>query len=217
MIRLIIFVITLSFCFRSEAQIGLQITLKAGVRTYGNSTFLPYESRAVSEDTWYTYSGAVYIPKMRVAFEWTKRELGRYAFVKIPNFLRPKPNVARPFLNRLPQKGDTVGTYLEFYPNWFSVSFNAFPNKWKKHQLLIGAGLIKRNGGLLIVEYNTGFEALYKVNPSVSQKTVLWKSEYIFMPFKYSLLSLRCNYAYFSKFPHGYYEFVLSFGTYIDL
>ena len=222
MIRFTFIIIALSLCICAEAQLGIKPMLKAGVRTEGNGKFLSYESGGVSENTRYTYNAAVYIPKFHTSIEWTYREQGRNAFLKVPNFLIKKPKITlqnQP--SRLAKAGDTLGTYLEFYPNWFSISFNLLPNKWKKHQLLLGGGIIKREGGLLYVDrtvdHTWGREAFIKIINDVSQKTILWKSEYIFMPFKYSLLSLRCNYAYFSKFPHGYYEFILSLGTYIDL
>ena len=220
--RLVFILLTLSLCTNAEAQLGIKPMLKAGVRTYGSSKFLPYESEGLSKQTWYTYSASIYIPKFRTAIEGTYRENGRYAFIKIPNFLIKKPKSSQ--INRVPRplmSGDTLTTYIGFYPSWFSFSFNVLPNTLKKHQLLLGGGMIKRAGGLNVVDYvvihRWGTELLIKSAPDVSQKTILWKSEYIFMPFKYSLLSLRCNYAYFSKFPHGYYEFILSLGTYIDL
>lgn len=81
--------------------------------------------------------------------------------------------------------------------------------------------MIKRSGGLLRVNYvaihTWGTELLLKTDPDVSQKAILWKTEYLFMLYKYTLASLRFNYAYFSKKPHRYYEFILSIGTYLDL
>ena len=95
------------------------------------------------------------------------------------------------------------------------------PKKLTKHQFFIGAGLVKRKGGLQLVDYTVqqawGLEYFIKYDPVVNQNSILWKTEYIFKPFKYTLISTRFNYAYFSKFPHGYYEFIVSLGTYIDL
>ena len=223
MMRCIFIILALSLCINAEAQLGVRPILKAGIRTEGNSKFLPYESEGVSEATRYTYSAAIYVPKFRTAVEWTYREEGRNAFLKIPAFLIKKPKLERlpQQPQRLTEKGDTIGTYLEFYPNWLSISFNCFPNKWKKHQLLIGSSLVKREGGLHVVDYvvdhTWGRETFIKTVNDVSQKAILWKTEYNFMPYKYSLISFRCNYAYFSKFPHSYYEFILSIGTYLDL
>jgi hypothetical protein len=219
----IILLIIMSLCLRAEAQIGVKVTLKAGVRTYGNEHFLPTEGNGLNRTTWYTYSGAIYVSKFHTALEWTYREWGRYAFIKTPDFLVAKPKVAYTSMPmpRLAEAGDTIGSLISFSPSWFSISFNVFPNKWKKHQLLLGLGGIERSGGLHVVDYTIdhtwGRESFIKTPVNVSQKGILWKSEYIFMPFKYSLISLRCNYAYFTKFPHGYYEFVLSVGSYIDL
>jgi hypothetical protein len=226
MIKYLISLIALSFCLRAEAQIGLKLTLKGGVRAEGNGRFLSWEPDGIADNsTWYTYSGGIYISKIRTAFEWTYREDGRRAFLKLPQFLLAKSKVPRP-----PQKsplsikaGDTLYSYHEFSNHWFSVSFNAFPNKWKKHQLLVGAGFTKRIGGLNIVRsvnrYPWGVETTTTVaSPKDAlQRTILWKTEYVYMPFKYSLVSLRVNYAYYPKFPHLYYEFILSLGSYIDL
>lgn len=222
MIRLINLLFVLSLYFPVEAQIGLEFTLKGGIRTEGNHRFLPYESGAVSDNTWYTYGGSIYIPKIKVAAEWTLRESGRYAFLKIPNFLITKPKQFRPPVNFGKVKtGDTLYTNIEFYPNWFSISYNLLPKNLIKHQFFIGAGLVKRKGGLQLVDYTVqqgwGLEFFIKYDPVVSQNSILWKTEYIFKPFKYTLISTRFNYAYFSKFPHGYYEFIVSIGTYIDL
>jgi hypothetical protein len=219
--RLLAIILFLSLYNNVGAQIGVKVTLKAGVRTFGNEQFLLTESNGLNRTTWYTYSGAIYVSKYHTALEWTYREWGRYAFINTPNFLIAKPKLANTGTPRLVESGDTMGSLISFYPSWFSISFNVFPNKWKKHQLLLGAGAIERKGGLQVVDYTIdhtwGREAFIVTPVDVSQKGILWKSEYIFMPFKYSLISLRCNYAYFSKFPHGYYEFMLSVGSYIDL
>lgn len=221
--RKIILLVITSLCLRAEAQIGLKVILKAGVRTSGSHKFLPTESSGVQKETWYTYSGAVYIPKFHFALEGTYRELGRFAFIKVPDFLISEPKIFNNTIvpSRLAETGDTLGTWVNHYPKWFSASFNVFPNKWKKHQLFLGAGLIERVGGLqrveVAIDHTWGRELIIGSIVDLTQKGVLWKSEYIFMPFKYSLISLRCNYAYFSKFPHGYYEFMLSVGSYIDL
>jgi hypothetical protein len=225
MIKYLISLIALSFCLRAEAQIGLKITLKGGVRAEGSARFLPWEPDGIIYNaTWYTYSGGIYISKIRTAFEWTYREDGRRAFLKIPKFLLAKSKVPRPQIPiGLLKAGDTLYTLYEFYNHWFSLSFNTFPNSWKKHQFLVGAGFTKRIGGLQIVRsvnrYPWGVETTIKaVSPEdVLQRTILWKTEYVYMPFKYSSVSLRVNYAYYPKFPHSYYEFVLSVGSYIDL
>lgn len=216
--RHIIYLFFLSFCTYAKAQIGVKTILKAGARTYGFNKFLPSESPGVSKQTWYTYNAAIQIPKFHISIEGTYREWGRYAFLKVPDFLIQKSKAVPPFSSpALPKIGDTLGTYIQFNPHWFSLSFNVLPNKWKKHQLLLGGGMINRNGGLTRVKYVSLNYLERKIEPDISQKTILWKSEYLFMPFKYTLLSARYNYAYFSKFPHGYYEFILSIGTYIDL
>jgi hypothetical protein len=221
--RFIFILFFLCLCHLVEAQIGLKVTLKAGIRCEGRQGFLPVESGIFYNRTWYTYSGALYVSKIHTSLEWTYREYGRYAFVNVPNFLLVNkgkeydPNIPVP----VPKAGDTIGTYIEHFSHWASLSFNVFPNKWKKHQFLLGAGLVKRKGGLLkyryLVQQPFGVEALTKIDPIVSQKGILWKSEYIYMPFKYTLISARCNYAYFTKFPHSFYEFILSVGTYIDI
>ena len=220
--RYIFCLVALSLCISAEAQLGITPIFKAGIRTYGSSKFLPNESNGVSKVTWYTYSAAIYIPKFHTAIEGTYRENGRYAFIKVPNFLIATPKSLQPSQPPRPfMSGDTLSTLIEFYPSWFSFSVNALPNTWKKHKLLLGGGTIKRNGGLLRVNYVAthpwGTELLLKTDPDISQKTILWKTEYLFMPYKYTLASLRFNYAHFSKKPHGYYEFILSVGTYLDL
>ena len=43
----------------------------------------------------------------------------------------------------------------------------------------MGAGLINRTGGLWVVE-SGGYDSIIKSDPVVSQKHVLWKTEYIF-------------------------------------
>ena len=220
--RIFLTLIAVSLCNIAEAQLGIKPIFKAGMRTYGSSKFLPYESESVSKVTWYTYSGAIYISKIHTAIEGTYRESGRYAFIKIPDFLIKKPKEPHPIrTTQLPMSGDTLNTLINFYPGWLSFSFNLLPNEWEKHQFFFGGSMIKRIGGLNIENYAVlspwGLELHIKSDPDVSQKAILWKTEYIFMPYKYSLVSLRLNYAHFSKRPHGYYEFILAIGTYLDL
>ena len=210
----IITIVLLSLCLRAEAQITLEPMYKIGFYGYTWKDRLNFEPN-MQEDIRWRHGLSLHIPEWHLAIDMSFKTKKNAPFGSKLIKLGTKPGWRGNF-DTIYNIGDTV-IRSKGYSNWVALSVNAFPKKWRKHRLLVGMGLIEREGGIEILEGHIGNlrEPILK-GYSFNQKTMIYKAEYIFMPFKYFLFSINFDYARFKIAPKDYYGLTVSVGSYFD-
>jgi hypothetical protein len=201
--------------FNVIAQFTLEPMVKVGF--YGSMKRDQWVNEYnVDPNIYWKHGFSLHIPEWHIAFDVTWRTQ-KQPF-KNP-FLKPteKP-VWRGQFDPNYKIGDTLGRLGLGYNNWAYFSINMLPTKWHKHKLMIGLGPIEREGGVAVLAgYVVGSwkEPIFS-GWTLNQKAVVYKAEYIFKPFKYTLLSINFDYARFDLAPKDFYGLTVSLGSYFD-
>ncbi|MDZ7878256.1 MAG: hypothetical protein U5L45_11325 [Saprospiraceae bacterium] len=126
---------------------------KIGFHGYTWIDRLDFEPNMDANIRW-RYGLSFHIPEWRLAIDMSFKTKKNAPFKNIWLKTGKKPTWRGNFDNTY-NIGDTV-IRSKGYSNWIAFSINTFPKKWKKHRLLLGMGLIEREGGIEILEGYVG-------------------------------------------------------------